>query len=555
MAAEDVIPIETLVIALAAMAGALIVWWLRERRMGAQRKAMRALHALAEEITAAASAGEIVERLTAALPRILRVTGVRVYFFDRAERALNLVGSAPGEPRISIPVDSSPDSGPALSFRNRTLLAISDFGRSPVRPAPGANGPARSVMFVPMVRKGEVAGVIEASHASRTREFSADERAAAQHLANQVAAALGLLEQQSLREQVFRSEKLAASGQLISGVASELRAPLEAISDLAARLLRRPSAAAGEEEAGAIAREARRAAEIVNRLVSFSRAEGAPRPLDLIELLGNLIEFREREWAARGIGLRNLLPDKPARVLAIEGQLEQVFLSLLVHAEQSVAGQPDRTVSVGAAIMGGKVLVEIAYAQAPDGAARDLFDESSAVETGALGLAVCRGVLRGLEGDIRYTGAPPLSRIEVTLPLASPDAEEAVAGENGGTASRLTLIAVEPDQAVARRLLALVAERGHRAVLVPSGEEAVALIEAFRFDALLCDVRLPGMTWAELFERIRGRVRTCVLLTEGVDADLAREVGQEAGLVIGKPVSGAELDRAFRTIAGRAVGE
>jgi signal transduction histidine kinase/CheY-like chemotaxis protein len=554
MAAGDLIPTERLVMALAAMAGALIVWWLRERRMARQRKAMRALHALAEEITAAASSGEIVERLAAALPRILRVTSVRLYFFDRAERTLNLVGPAPGEPRISIPVDSSPDSGPALSFRNRTLLAIPDLGRSPVRPAPGGTGPTQSVMFVPMVRKGEVAGVIEAAHATRPREFSADERAAAQHLANQVAAALGLLEQQSLREQVFRSEKLAASGQLISGVASELRAPLEAISDLAARLLRRP-APAGEEEAGAIAREARLAAEIVNRLVSFSRAEGAPRPLDLIELLGNLIEFREREWAARGIGLRNLLPDKPAHVLAIEGQLEQVFLSLLVHAEQSVAGQPDRTVSVGASIMGGKVLVEIAYAQAPGGAARNLFDEGGAVETGALGLAVCRGVLRGLEGDIRFTSAPPLSRIEVTLPLAAPGAEEAVAGENGGTAAPLTLIAVEPDQAVARRLLALLAERGHRAVVVPSGEEAVALIEAFRFDALLCDVRLPGMTWAELFERIRGRMRTCVLLTEGCDADLAREVGQETGLVLSKPVSGAELDRTLRTIAGRAVVE
>jgi CheY-like chemotaxis protein len=220
-----------------------------------------------------------------------------------------------------------------------------------------------------------------------------------------------------------------------------------------------------------------------------------------------------------------------------------------------VAGLPDRTVSVGAAIMGGKVLVEIAYPQAPDAAARDLFDEGGAVETGALGLAVCRGVLRGLEGDIRYTGAPPLSRIEVSLPLAAPDAEEAVAGEAGGTASPLTLIAVEPDQAVARRLLALLAERGHRAVLVSSGEEAVALIEAFRFDAILCDVRLPGMTWAELFERIRGRIRTCVLLTEGCDADLAREVGQETGLVLSKPVSGAELDRTLRTIAGRAVVE
>jgi len=58
-----------------------------------------------------------------------------------------------------------------------------------------------------------------------------------------------------------------------------------------------------------------------------------------------------------------------------------------------------------------------------------------------------------------------------------------------------------------------------------------------------------------LFERVRGCVRTCVLLTEGCDADLAREVGQETGLVIGKPVSAAELDRALRTIAGRAVVE
>ena len=160
-----------------------------------------------------------------------------------------------------------------------------------------------------------------------------------------------------------------------------------------------------------------------------------------------------------------------------------------------------------------------------------------------------------MEGDIRFIGAPPLSRIEVTLPLAAPDAEEAVAGENGGTASPLTLLAVEPDQAVARRLLALVAERGHRAVLAPSGEEAIALIEAFRFDALLCDVRLPCMTWAELFERVRGRMRTCVLLTEGYDAGLAREVGQETGLLLSKPLSAAELDRTLRTIAGRAAVE
>ncbi len=545
MASEQLMPTESLMIALAAMAGALIVWWRRERRMAAQRRSMRALHALAEEIIAAPSAGEIVDRLTAVLPGTLRVTSVRVYFWDRVERTLNLVGSTQGEPRTSISLDSGSEAGAALSFRNRTLLAISDLRRSPLRHAPIGAGPMRAAMFVPMVRKSEVVGVLEMAHAAHPREFSPDERAAAQHLANQVAAALGLLEQQSLREQVFRSEKLAASGQLISGVARELRAPLEAISDLAGRIPNRGL------EVSAIVREARRAGEIVSRLVSFSSADGgAPHPLDLIELLRSLIDFREREWTARSIVLRNLLPDKPAHVLGIEGQLEQVFLSLLVHVEQSVAGQPDRTVSIGAAIMGGKVLVEISYPRETEETAADLFDEGAAMAAGTLGLAVCRGVLRGLEGDIRHSTIPPLSRFEVTLPLAVAESEDAVAAEPG-VAPPLTIIAVEPDHAVARQLLALLAERGHRVVLAPTGEEAAALAVGFRFDVLFCDVRLPCMTWAQLFERVRGRVRTCVLLTEGYDA----EVSEEAGLVLSKPVTAASLDRALRTIASRAVVE
>ncbi len=549
MASNDLIPIESLVVACAAVVGALSIWWLRERRMAAQRKAMRSLHALAEEIISASSAGQIVERLTAALPAILRVTGVRVYFADRVEGALDLVGSAPDQPRVSIPMDAGPDSGIALCFRNRALLAIPDLRSSPISPAPGAGGAARAMMLVPMLRRGEVAGIIEVTHASRPREFSPEERAVAQHLANQVAAALGLLERQSLRERMFRSERLAASGQLISGVARELRAPLEAISDLAARLLERSPGAEREPEIAMIAREAGRAGDIVDRLLSFSRADGgAPRPLDVIELLRNLLEFREREWASRGIVLRDLLPDTPAHVLGIDGQLEQVFLSLLVHAEQSVKGQPDRTVSVGAVLAGGNVLVEIAYHLPPTGlAAPD--EEDPEFGEGTLGLAVCRGVLRSSEGDIRFTNAPPLGRFEVTLPLSAPAAEDD--GAAGAPVRPLTLLVVDTDDAAGRRLLALAAGWGHRGVLAPSGEEAARMIEVLSFDALLCDVSLPGMGWPELFGRARGRVAACVLLTEGCDADLARKVGEEDGFVLGKPVVASELARVLGKVAGR----
>ena len=557
MASRELILSGTLVAVLAAMAAALILWWLRERRMAEQRNAMRALHTLAEEIISAASAGEIVERLRAALPKVLEVTGVRVFLHDRGERALSLVAASPADRRLTIPLESGPDSGATLAYRNCTLLAIPDLRRSPVQPAPGSDAPVRAVMYVPMVRNREAAGILEVSHDSLPREFSADERAAAQHLANQVAAALGLLEQQSVREQVLRSERLAASGELISGVANELRVPLEAISDLASRGLDIPAAAACEQEIQAIAREAGRAGEIVDRLVSFSHADGEPpRPLDLIELLRNLIDFREREWVTRGIELRNLLPDKPAPVLGIEGQLEQVFLSLLVHAEQSVAGQPDKTVSIEAGVSHGKVVVEISYPRVPEGSVTEPAGDARAGEEGTLGLAVCLGVLRSCGGDIRFHGAGPLSRFEVMLPLAAANGtEETTPNESRAPLLPLTLAVVEPDIAVSRQLLLMLAERRHRAVLLPGGQEAVAMVDRFRFDALFCSVRLPGMNWVEVFDRVRGRVRTFVLMTNGYDPDLTREAGEKNCLVLNKPVSGDRLDHTLAAISARTVVE
>ena len=84
-----------------------------------------------------------------------------------------------------------------------------------------------------MQAQGEPIGVFQVENERWARSFGSDEQAVAQHLANQIGLAVKLLQQRSFREQLSRSEKLAAVGRLISGVVNDLQTPLEAISSMA----------------------------------------------------------------------------------------------------------------------------------------------------------------------------------------------------------------------------------------------------------------------------------------------------------------------------------
>jgi C4-dicarboxylate-specific signal transduction histidine kinase len=92
-----------------------------------------------------------------------------------------------------------------------------------------------------------------------------------------------------------------------------------------------------------------------------ARARRKPSPVELNGLLRNLIEFREREWKVRGIRARSLLADEPATVLGSHGQLEQVFLNLLVHAEQSLSDSSEKSIVIRSSVVARRVLVEIGY--------------------------------------------------------------------------------------------------------------------------------------------------------------------------------------------------
>jgi signal transduction histidine kinase/CheY-like chemotaxis protein len=544
-----------LLASLIVAAALLAIWWFRERRMAVLRKQIHLLNALGEEVIRAASPAEILRRLTLTLPALSKASGVGLYIQNRGTKLLESVHSTGGAAEI---IDLAAPHGAMASavaacFRDRVVIAIPDSRRSPFfRKEEGPSAP-RSILLVPMLAQSELVGVLEVHYLENFHYFSQAEQAAMQHLANQVATALTLEEQHSIREQLFRSEKLAAAGQLISDVADELRSPLESIVELASALQTRdPGQRSDELES--ISTEARRASEIVARLVSFGKVEQAQlAPVDLNAILATLMKFRAPEWRVKGVEIQSQLAPKRATVMASAGQLEQVLLNLLVDAEKSAAEASEKTILVSTSLLAKRVLVEISYPTRATEVHRTGSAERDPAGSGALGLGVCRGIIQSHGGEFRVVRVSPTqARFDVELPVVESRPGSGTAGDLTEAGRQLTVLVVEPDSKVQRQLVQLLGTRGDRVVPISSAEEGVDVVQRLRFDMLICAVRLPGMNWVEFFERAGRQVGSLVLLTDGFNNDVARAFRGGEVLTLSKPIDEAELQKICRTIEERA---
>jgi len=544
--------------ALGAAALLLGLWWIRERRVTGQHQTMRTFHTLSEEIIAAPSPSLIAEKLMAVLPSITQTTGVWLYIFNRRTKSLERVPTEADPEPMVVPVEPQEDedlaNGAAVCFRNQKQVNIPDVRRSRYLNTRTKQNSPRSAMIVPLSAQGDVLGVLEVGNANRLGYFTIEEQASIQHLANQVAAALKLQEQRTIREQLFRSEKLAATGQLISGVANELRAPLEVILRLS---LQFASALAGHNEQIAperdlrlLAAESRRASEIVSRLVSFARPDDSgSSEFDVNAMLAGLVRFREPESKALGLRLQNRIAPEPAFVLGAQGQMEQVFLNLLVHAEQSAADVPSKTMTVATSVIGGRLMVEIGYSarggEEPDA---DPFTESRTSGGGALSLGVCRSIVNNHGGGMRFARRTGMACFEVELPVVPSRGEPS--SESARPERTLTIMLVDPDPGPQRQVLGLLSLRGHR-VVPASPEEAADLAQRIRFDAVMWAMR-GGSKWSEFQERARAQISSFVLVSDGYDAELARSIEDGGNFLLGRPIQESELDRILRQIDARA---
>ena len=182
-----------------------------------------------------------------------------------------------------------------------------------------------------------------------SKEFAPDELNLLTTVGNQIAVAVEKLQlyeetraaYENLRrtqEQLLQSEKMAAVGQLISGVAHELNNPLTAILGYGQLLASGQFLSAqGAEYVEKIHKQAQRTHRIVHNLLSFARQHKPERlPVQLNQILEDTLALREYDLRANNVLVHREFAEDLPQISADAHQLQQVFLNILNNAVDAV---------------------------------------------------------------------------------------------------------------------------------------------------------------------------------------------------------------------------
>ena len=385
-----------------------------------------------------------------------------------------------------------------------------------------------------------------------------------------IALARDISEQRRIEAQLQQSDKLAALGQLVSGVAHEINNPAAIISGFAQTLLLDELAPAQREMAEMMRDEAMRIGRITSNLLAFARSGGSERTLvDVNDVVRRTYALRSYHLSTLNIAVAvELAPESPV-VLGNGQELQQMLLNLMINAEQALAAQQgNRSIALRTAASPDAVRIEVADSGpgVPAEIQAQIFDpffttKPVGVGTG-LGLSICYGIVQELGGRITLdsragpghgaTFVVELPRDRRPLPAASPEAAARPVAPPAGL--RVLLVDDEPAlREAARRFL----ERsGITTDVAADGQAALDALESHVYDVIISDVRMPGMNGRDFVSRLRRDhpqlLRRLILSTGDTFAEDTAGLVAETGVpMLVKPFDFDTLERMVRKTAGK----
>jgi signal transduction histidine kinase len=314
-------------------------------------------------------------------------------------------------------------SGARLLGKNSYLLPAREAISLPERAR--AHWTGREELLIPLCSAGGTyLGCLRLAAPRDANTVDALELSRIEMLAADLAVAVEL---KALHTQLVWSEKLAAVGQLLAGVAHELNNPLTVImgySELISDAIAGPHT---RDQLTKLVSEARRMKRITDNLLRFSRqSTRGTHAVQLSPVVQEVLALREYYTRTRSVRVAlDIAPDFP--FLAVnEDEIKQILLNLFNNSSDALEGTAGtKQISIRAYQSGPRAVIEVQDTGPGFGnlsRALDPFYTTKPVGKGTgLGLSVCYGIVKERGGDLRIENVEPHgARVTIELPVADP---------------------------------------------------------------------------------------------------------------------------------------
>src|SRR5438093_2593631 len=373
-----------------------------------------------------------------------------------------------------------------------------------------------------------------------------------------------------LRRQAVHLEKMAAIGRLVSGVAHELNNPLAGIFGYAQLLWRGELDPSTRRMVDVILNQAERAGKIVQNFLSLAaKTEPKRTAFDLNDTIRNVMQLREYQEAVDNIVVTSDLADDLPFAWGDPHQMEQVFLNLIVNAEDAISDGQRRSgaIHVKTSVEGGRIQVTVA----DNGSgihARDMarifdpfFTTKEKQRGTGLGLSICAEIVKDHGGELyawssHGTGSTFTLELPIRREIEKEDIQP-VRASNSQCLRGKQILVIDDEIHITELIFDVLARQGARIDLANNGLEALEQIKKKNYDVIICDQRMPGVSGQRLYrlvESLNSELRHRFLFVTGdvVNTQTKRFFTQAGLQYIRKPFRIQELIDAIEGLLSRS---
>jgi len=523
---------------------------------------------------------------------LLQITAGAVWFLDgeSGDLVCQQVTGQPMNPLLNLhhPITDDSNIGWVARSGQSLIIVDSDQAETPIFAIeiPHIGFEPHACLLVPLLIQQKTIGVFQVLDAEPGR-FTQHEcrliEAMAAYAANAVENAQlhedlqnQLTRLKETQTRLLQSEKLAAMGELIAGVAHELNNPLTSMVLYSQLLQSKGVDKELVQDLNLLVAQARRASNVVRGLLDFARQRAPERiPTQINDILTGTLDFLTYELRMRNMNVLTQLASDLPFTMADPHQLQQVFFNLInnaLHAMDQIptGGQLTLTTlctksqfyadtkNLNSMI---RIIIQDNGPGIPPEFITRIFDPffttKRAGEGTGLGLSVCHGIITEHEGHIwveskQQKGTTFFIELPIVnpAPAQQPDAmtEES---DQANTQSARRILVVDDEESILIVVSRVLRRQGYYVDGVISGEAALDNMAKASYDLILSDLRMPGMSGAKFFQRakvIYPDIGSKVIFTTGdiVHNDMQDFLDQIGAPCLTKPFEVVELLTAVR---------